>query len=93
MHLTDTDDVVFCRNYNIFVVNSGQGFCNIRIFEGVAFLLIDLLIFLIKYRSIGHVITVDLNICSCHSSQFKYRPIGHVITVDLNNCSCHSSQF
>jgi len=48
MHLTDTDDVVFCRNYNIFVVNSGQGFCNIRIFEGVAFLLIDLLIFLIR---------------------------------------------
>ena len=55
MLLADKDAVVvsvvkglICRNYNIFVVNSGQGFCNIRIFEDVAFLLNDLLIFLIR---------------------------------------------
>jgi len=36
MLLADQIDVVrgpICRNYNIFVVNNGQGFCNIRIFE------------------------------------------------------------
>ena len=36
MLLADQIDVVrglICRNYNIFVVNNGQGFYNIRIFE------------------------------------------------------------
>jgi len=36
MLYADKDDVVrglICRNYNIFVVNNGQGLCNLRIFE------------------------------------------------------------